>query len=145
MVAASCRREGRLFLDQGVAGRERLRKALSVRVCKEYCSLERSFLLTYIHTCMDLCSSGSPEQRCIPCVCIPVYYPPITLFLPSPILFQQSVSLVTSSLPELTWCANVSTFRFICQSPELRPAPCVYLSLHKAVPSAVHFFNTLLF
>lgn len=39
MVAASCRREERLFLDQAVACRERLRKALSVRVCKENCSL----------------------------------------------------------------------------------------------------------
>lgn len=35
MVAASCRRVERLFLDQGVAGRERLKRVqrVSLRVC----------------------------------------------------------------------------------------------------------------
>lgn len=56
MVAASCRRVERLFLDQGVAGRERLRRALCVRVCKSVFVRntavlnEVSSLYTYIHS-----------------------------------------------------------------------------------------------
>lgn len=63
MVAASCRREERLFLDQGVASRERLRKALSVRACKEYCSLERSFLPIKIYTCTWIYAAVAHQSK----------------------------------------------------------------------------------
>lgn len=141
MVAASCRREKQLFLDQGVAGRERLRKALSVRVCKEYCSLERSFLLAYKH----MHTRGFMQLWLSTAKVYSMFLHPRLLFLffaclPPPFSSSLSVCVVSSSPPELTWCANVSTFRFICQSPELRPASCVYLSLHKGAPSAVPCF-----
>lgn len=57
MVAASCRRVHWLFLDQGVAGRERLRRVqcVSVYVCdcvfKKYCSLKGSSLFTQMLFC----------------------------------------------------------------------------------------------
>lgn len=55
--------------------------------------------------------------------------------LPPP-FFSHYISL-SFSLSELAQCANVSTLPFICQSPEQRPAPSVYLCLHSAAPSAL--------
>lgn len=75
---------------------------------------------------------------------LPFFSPPSTFFfslyltplLPSlPPSRSLSVSLVSPSLSELARCANVSTLPFICQSPEQRPAPSVYLCLHSAAPS----------
>lgn len=67
-------------------------------------------------------------------------------FPSSPLLLPQSFCLscfsLSFSLSELARCANVSTLPFICQSPEQRPAPSVYLCLHSAAPSALLFSSS---
>lgn len=61
---------------------------------------------------------------------------------PSRSLFCLSCFSLSFSLSELAQCANVSTLPFICQSPEQRPAPSVYLCLHSTAPSAPLFSSS---
>lgn len=79
---------------------------------------------------MHLCSSAPLKPGwCVFHVLAPLFSPPASLF-------SRYISL-SFSLSELAQCANVSTLPFICQSPEQRPAPSVYLCLHSAAPSAL--------
>lgn len=72
----------------------------------------------------------------------PLFSPPSDFFFcfattPLRQSFCLSCFCLSFSLSEKAQCANVSTFLFICQSLEQRPAPSVYL--HSAAPSAQLF------
>lgn len=72
----------------------------------------------------------------------PLFSPPSDFFFcfattPLRQSFCLSCFCLSFSLSEKAQCANVSTFLFICQSLEQRPAPSVYL--HSAAPSAQPF------
>ena len=166
MVAASCRRVERLFLDQGVAGRERLRRAACVCVCVHahvcvcVCVCVRNTAVlkevpsshTNTHAHMHLCSSAPLKPGwCVYHVLAPLFSPPSTLFsrynppTPPPAVFP-SLLFLPLFLSFLSWLSvQMSALSHLfagAQSSVLHPS--VYLCLHSVAPSALlspHLFS----